>query len=1200
MQKIKKIIFLTSSLSFIIAFGQANNTLIQNAVNSTAAKSPDAAALFRYTEIPVSLYTGIPEISIPLYTIKEGDIELPVSISYHAGGIKVNDEASSIGLGWNLNVGGRISHVVAGANDFSLHGYYNTYPKNATGSGGSVSICPVLPWNTSTQTNAFYSNYFLPYESDYGNIYIDNDFQPDQFLINLPNKSYKAYLDMSKTIKTDYPKFAIAGQPNVNFKLIPASGFQPGAYGNYKFQVTDESGTNYYFDKGELSRPMVGGNSISGLSQLLTKIEDIKGNLVNFYYSTSIINDRLSGCKNTRTDYTYNPNVNLGWSKENGLTECSKLRVDESFIEKIEFSNGKIEFIWSEREDVSNSKKLTSIKIYNKYKLIRQFDFNYDYFIAADNLDTSSLVQWLGASNNKIFTHRLRLLNLTESIKNEKYSFEYNSTYNLPNKLSFSTDFWGYYNGQNNSDTFIPNPEKYIKGENVFNVTSFTKDYLGYWYQTNGAPPGYNPVDDSRIFKNFSPDGKHYLSDRRASLYSLANMLTAINYPTGGKTEYEYEPNTFSNFPMQSLLNDNTRQELNSYQNINIINGNTIHSGGVNDFNVIGSNIKLNIRAKFDFYFLSNTNTVTQSFWIYIKDKSTGQIIKQIYNPNIGSYQGTEVNENIILQSGNYEIGTSYNSNFTAGNIGLSNNSFSSINNTYHIDYVNEKSIINNIEHNYSSGGGIRIKSIKSTEKPGSTPIIKNYIYDEISNNGTKITSYGNLADFPKFFEIENRCYNYNNSSASGGSLLANPGCYMGLNTPQSPNNYPLKISVYEGTPGQGTSTLPQGNHIGYSKVIEQETGKGRTESYFVNYYNQSCIMMAQRGTSLIIGDGDITKQSIYDNSNNLIKETVYKYKFNYPDNLNTYFIPASILEPITSFEPTFRQMNQTGVTASFGGIIHNYSINLYKSLLESTTTKEYFPTGSNNYIETKTLTTYNTKYQPSIQKNTYPDNSFTETTYNYAQEKGNQLLIGKNMVGIPLETIVTQTNNGIVKTLSKTETVYPISLPDSQIGNFTLPKSIKTYDISNTTSAFTEVTLDKYDVKGNIQQYTTKDGISITIIWGYNKTQPIAKIEGAKFADIPQSLIDSIVNASDNDSQVGTDISEQSLIDALDLFRNNSALAGYQISTYTYDPLIGVKSITPPSGIREVYKYDSANRLEKVIDVNGKVLKEYKYNYKN
>lgn len=56
--------------------------------------------------------------------------------------------------------------------------------------------------------------------------------------------------------------------------------------------------------------------------------------------------------------------------------------------------------------------------------------------------------------------------------------------------------------------------------------------------------------------------------------------------------------------------------------------------------------------------------------------------------------------------------------------------------------------------------------------------------------------------------------------------------------------------------------------------------------------------------------------------------------------------------------------------------------------------------------------------------------------------------------------------------------------------------------------------------------------------------------------------------------------------------------MSTYQVTTYTYDPLVGVRSITPPSGIRENYSYDTAHRLEAIIDVNGKILKEYKYNY--
>uniref|UniRef100_UPI001F4A78C1 hypothetical protein n=1 Tax=Chryseobacterium arthrosphaerae TaxID=651561 RepID=UPI001F4A78C1 len=71
-------------------------------------------------------------------------------------------------------------------------------------------------------------------------------------------------------------------------------------------------------------------------------------------------------------------------------------------------------------------------------------------------------------------------------------------------------------------------------------------------------------------------------------------------------------------------------------------------------------------------------------------------------------------------------------------------------------------------------------------------------------------------------------------------------------------------------------------------------------------------------------------------------------------------------------------------------------------------------------------------------------------------------------------------------------------------------------------------------------------------------------------------------------------------LLTLLDAFRNNDQLKDFQITTYTYDPLIGATTITPPNGIRETYKYDALNRLEKVVNMEGMILKEHKYNYKN
>src|SRR6476620_10073918 len=90
--------------------------------------SPNVQAFQKYGDIPVSPYTGVPNISIPLYTVKFRDISVPISISYHASGIKVAEEAGQIGLGWVLNAGGVISRTVIGADDFFANNYFYANP----------------------------------------------------------------------------------------------------------------------------------------------------------------------------------------------------------------------------------------------------------------------------------------------------------------------------------------------------------------------------------------------------------------------------------------------------------------------------------------------------------------------------------------------------------------------------------------------------------------------------------------------------------------------------------------------------------------------------------------------------------------------------------------------------------------------------------------------------------------------------------------------------------------------------------------------------------------------------------------------------------------------------------------------------------------------------------------------------------------
>ncbi|MFP3591363.1 hypothetical protein [Chryseobacterium sp. SIMBA_038] len=253
----------------------------------------------------------------------------------------------------------------------------------------------------------------------------------------------------------------------------------------------------------------------------------------------------------------------------------------------------------------------------------------------------------------------------------------------------------------------------------------------------------------------------------------------------------------------------------------------------------------------------------------------------------------------------------------------------------------------------------------------------------------------------------------------------------------------------------------------------------------------------------------------------------------------------------------------------------------------EKVTSRNYLDSG---VAETKKEVIKNSNnYGTHLERVTSFDGTIQETTYQYALDKNNQKLITANIIGIPLETtsIVKKNISDAGKLVSRAETKYENTANK-------LPSSAVSYDTQNIISE--EVTFNRYDSKGNLEQYTSKEGIPVSVVWGYNKTQPIVKIEGATYDQISSYLSD-IVSKSDADVDAG---SEQNLQNALDLFRNNTNLGNYQITTYVYDPLIGMKSMTPPSGIRELYKYDNANRLDQIVDENGKVLKKYKYNYKH
>jgi hypothetical protein len=97
----------------------------QDDLKKIVPASPTTAALGEYGSVPVGLSSGIPTIDIPLHTVLGKNLNLPISLSYHGGGVKVEEMASWVGLGWSLNAGGVITRQLRSLPDEAGDGVFD-------------------------------------------------------------------------------------------------------------------------------------------------------------------------------------------------------------------------------------------------------------------------------------------------------------------------------------------------------------------------------------------------------------------------------------------------------------------------------------------------------------------------------------------------------------------------------------------------------------------------------------------------------------------------------------------------------------------------------------------------------------------------------------------------------------------------------------------------------------------------------------------------------------------------------------------------------------------------------------------------------------------------------------------------------------------------------------------------------------------
>ena len=478
--------------------------------------SPQAASLARYGEYPVSHATGIPDITIPIYEIKLGDFTLPISISYHASGIKVDDVASTVGLGWTLNAGGAITRQVFGAPD--LTGASNEYTdykkvveirneakKNDTG----TSMLRTLLFGTGG------SNPYYPYDT-----------QSDRYTYNFAGKSGMfrySYTD-NKFIPTDFNRMDIYGDTDIEGGL---------------FRITDTNGYVYVFSCQEFSGVKSDENTTDVSAWYLTEIKTPKGN-IEIKYENAAIYTTVYG-----TEYVVTGT--FGQTKYHGVTwtddgyEYDKADESRYFINQneilyripvvssIEWNGGIVTFHYSnDREDVWKT-RLTDIVVINMYgDTVKTANFGNDSY-------------WGGSEKNRRMM--LRSLYLSET---GEYEFDYNTAYGtFPNYRTLSrninftlgtffchSDYWGYYNGR--SDCCSIPKELYQR------VLS-----------------RYSNIREDRKFR------LSYFADRNPDLYyTKFGILTSITYPTGGQTQFEYENNdyNFGGLRIKSITSDGVKR----------------------------------------------------------------------------------------------------------------------------------------------------------------------------------------------------------------------------------------------------------------------------------------------------------------------------------------------------------------------------------------------------------------------------------------------------------------------------------------------------------------------------------------------------------------------------------------------------------------------------------------------------------------
>ncbi|PLB20534.1 MAG: YD repeat protein [Flavobacteriaceae bacterium FS1-H7996/R] len=1123
--------------------------------------SPTVASLVSVEKDVVS-NSGRVAQNLSLWNMKLGEDTFPINLIYSSSGIKIEEIPSYIGVGWNLFAGGVITRSVIDLPDDIL--------SNDHGSG--ILHTNIMTEIAAFQTNILLNGYnesssldFFKDKINESNLQTRNDTQPDLFYFNFFGYSGKFVFNKNKEI---------VNLSNDNFKFKYTLDSSDNTLKT--FTVIDIKGTEYLFSEREYSQTHYNSASqweflssrakrqrqLDFYSSWHLKSVKNKDNLeILFEYDDEMLTYQIKNaemgkicvdqqCEDTNINDT--SNYDIANSSE---TESTDFIINSKKIKLITSDSFKLVFNNSSRDDLNGGLKLNEliIKDYNNIE-IKKYNFQHSYFISPN----------IPSSNN----YEYKRLKLDKILENDKFlqEFQYYTDFSLPSRVSTEQDFWGYFN-DNNSNSLVP------------------KTYVTF----NGQSPEYHifpPINESIVYeygsigRNTNPTTVHM------------GMLKKISYQTGGYKEFFYEPNDFT---LDTYTTGNTT-----------INGNGVRVDRIEYFD--GQNIE-----HLDYDYNSPITGISSGKVSYLPMFATHIPWNFVYEivPSSGiryanpAYIGPSVSNYGGYAYTDYDYSKSPPEPFTAWN-------YDCVFYDGNGGYVNYSPTVN--PDKYFAMTTRRFSSSQIALASNITePLVYEYVSIDEGGNGKKQ-------------------YNFN---VLGGLDVPIPNTFNldKFIQKQSYKTYYWQTSFFSG-PSQTTPSCPQS----IATIDNLTLQIFNTYYQYANVNGESHPYAPKPNWNRFFG-----QLNNYTYSNELGFK-VYKEEYQY--DLVGSIIDTGTDNKITSLKyrlfnrPIIYGINKdyditVGPTAwlwSFYDIYYNIGLvptHIIKTNYYNNETSSVSETSTNTYTHGNLLSStsyedsngdvYHTKYK-------YPIDFQAEWSHLEQDHLGNwvtvitpniyKIIADKNIHNIPIE-IVKTVNNKVVSTqideygvssyyyvLSKSSQLEKKDLLDNYVYAHAYSDFNGNHFVTDE-DMVSKITISRYDNKHNVEQYKKEKDNEVVILWGYKKTVPIARIEGASFYEVNTwfnneygQQLSYLSTLSNNDID---DSSEQNLKDWLNNLRqiihdNNKNIT---VTTFTYDPLIGVTSITDPRGYTTYYKYDEFNRLEFVKDADNKILSKNKYHYK-